>query len=84
MFKKVTYDVHVKDGRRKNKYAPEEKALHEFNAGGKTNMVFTYDTNREALNAYTVIKRYLHNARMPLSVRVLNFVNVVIEREENA
>jgi hypothetical protein len=80
MFKEIKYDIELKKGRRKDKYAPEIEALHEFNGGGKTNMVFTYDNKRDAINAYTVIKRYLRNARMPLFVRQFDFVNIVIER----
>ncbi len=82
MFKEIKYDIELTKARRRDKYTPEIEALHEFNGGGKTNMVFTYDNKVDAHNAYTACKRYIADARIPLCCRVLNSVNVLIERCE--
>ena len=82
MFKEIKYDIELKKGSKKGKYTPEYEALHEFNGGDNTNMVFTYDNKEAAHNAYAACKRYIADARIPLCCRVFNSVNVLIERCE--
>ena len=82
MFKSVTYDQPVARRIRPGKYQAEIEAVHEFNSSKHTNMLMEYDSGGGARNAYSFIKKYLADAKMPLEVKVRDTVFVVIERKD--
>ena len=80
MFKELRFDV-VGAVSKTDKYDGEREAIHQFNSSEHKNMVFDYDTDREARNATQWIVKAVEKEKMPLKVSLLRKKSVLIKKK---
>lgn len=79
MFKELRFDV-VGAIVTTDKYDKEWEALHRFNASGHKNMVFEYDTEREARNAVAFLGRLVKAENLQLKCQVFRKTGILVTR----
>ena len=81
MFKELRFDV-VGAIVTTDKYDKEWEAIHQFNASEHKNMVFDYDSERDAKNVANFLYRHAKAENLPLKFKLLNKKSVFVTRKK--
>lgn len=81
MFKELRFDV-VGAVKRAEKYDGEWEALHQFASSSHKNVVFDYDTARDAINAKQWIAKTVKKENIPVKVHTFRNTSVLIVKKE--
>jgi hypothetical protein len=79
MFKELRFDV-VGAVRRTEKYDGEWEAIHQFNASEHKNMVFDYDSEREAKSAYSFLTNLVKKENIPIKFQLYRKTSLLVTR----
>lgn len=79
MFKELRFDV-VGAVNRTEKYDGEWEAIHQFNASEHKNMVFDYDSEREAESAYAFLAKLIKKENIPLKLQSFRKTSLLVTR----
>lgn len=77
MFKELRFDV-VGAVKRTEKYDGEWEAIHQFNASEHKNMVFDYDSVKEAKSAYSFLSRLVKRENIPVKFQLFRKTSILV------
>ena len=78
MFNEMRFDVGIGTVRRRDKYDREYKAVHQFAASKHSNVMFSYDTKKDAVNATEWLRKRVKAEHIPVCVSVFRLTNVIV------
>ena len=81
MYKGIVFDISLEKVRLHAKYEKEHEALHDFASSNHQNMLFEYDTNREACNSYAYLKKVVFEEKIPIVLSVHAKKNLLVRRK---
>ena len=79
MFKELRFDV-VGAVLKTDKYDGEWEAIHQFCASEHKNMVFEYDSERDAKNAIGFLVRLAKNEHIPIKFQSFRKTSILVTR----